>query len=120
MSNVFPFQLFPAGNNKTNDKATEVTTMNAIQEQLFLELRQTQAEIEKSLKNQQKQGWLTSILEEELEDVDAALKKFKTGNFGQCEISGEMMPDYLLKMIPTLKSIEDSENLEVYYKKPIY
>ncbi|MEH7353038.1 hypothetical protein V7150_05595 [Neobacillus drentensis] len=94
--------------------------MNAMQEQLFLELRQTQAEIEKSLKNQQKQAWLTSILEEELEDVDTALRKFKAGNFGKCEISGEMMPDYLLKMIPTLKSIKDSEDLETYCKKPIY
>ncbi|WHY79269.1 hypothetical protein QNH20_09080 [Neobacillus sp. WH10] len=92
--------------------------MNPMQEQLFLELRQTQAEIEKSLKNQQKQAWLTSILEEELEDVDAALRKFNVGNFGKCEISGEMIPDYLLKMIPTLKSIKDSEDLEIYYKKP--
>ncbi|WP_066066579.1 hypothetical protein [Neobacillus soli] len=93
--------------------------MNALQEKLFLELRQTQEEIAKSLKNKQKHDWLSTILEEELADIDLALKKMEDGNFGQCEISGEFLPKDLLKMIPTLKSMKDSEYLEVYFKKPI-
>ncbi|ETI66133.1 hypothetical protein [Neobacillus vireti] len=94
--------------------------MNAMQEELFLELRITQLEIENSLKNKQKPDWLTSILKEELADIDAALKKFEQGNFGQCEISGEFLPDDLLKIIPTLKTIKDSDDLEIYYKKSLH
>jgi RNA polymerase-binding transcription factor DksA len=94
--------------------------MNAMQEELFLELRQTQIEIENSLKNKQKPDWLTSILKEELADIDAALLKIKKGNFGQCEISGEFLPDDLLKIIPTIKSIKDSDDLEIYYKKSLH
>jgi RNA polymerase-binding transcription factor DksA len=99
---------------------TEVTTMNAMQEKLFLELRQTKEEIICSLKRKHKQNWFTSILEEELADIDVALQKIENGKFGQCEISGEFLPDGLLKMIPTVKSLKDSEYLEVYYKKSIY
>ncbi|MFK9092352.1 hypothetical protein [Bacillus salipaludis] len=85
-----------------------------------MELRQTKEEIEFSLKNKQKKNWLTSILEEELKDINAAIQKFEDGNFGQCEISGEFLPEDLLNMIPTLKSIKDSEDLESYCKKTIY
>ncbi|CAH2713334.1 hypothetical protein BACCIP111895_00469 [Neobacillus rhizosphaerae] len=93
--------------------------MNAMQEELFLELRQTQIEIEQSLTNKQKQDWLTSILEAELSDVKSAIQKLKDGNFGECEISGELLPEDLLKIIPTIKWIKDSGDLGRYYKKPI-
>lgn len=94
--------------------------MNAMQEQLFLELRQTQSEIENSLNNKQKQDWFINILEEELADIKVAMRKITDGNFGQCEISGELLPAELLKNIPTIKSVKDSENLEAFYRKPIY
>lgn len=93
--------------------------MNALQEKLFLELRQTKEEIENSLKTKHSKDWFTSILEEELRDVTCAIRKIEEGNFGQCEISGEFLPDDLLQLIPTLKSHKDSEYLENYYKKPI-
>ena len=94
--------------------------MNAMQEKLFLELRQTKVEIENSLKNKQNQDWFTTVLEEELSDISSAIKKLENGDFGKCEISGEFLPNDLLKMIPTLKSQEDSEYLVSYFKKPIY
>lgn len=94
--------------------------MNATQEQLFLELRHTKEEIEYSLKNKPKQDWFTAVLEEELSDINTAIRKLENGNFGQCEISGEFLPNELLKMIPTIKSVKDSEYLLHYYKKPIY
>ncbi|WP_223588603.1 hypothetical protein [Neobacillus bataviensis] len=94
--------------------------MNAMQEQLFLELRQTKEEIEISLKNKQKKDWLTDIFEQELADINCAIQKLKDGNFGQCEISGEFLPDDLLKIIPTLKTVKDSELLEVFCKKTIH
>jgi len=93
--------------------------MNAKQEKLFLELRQTKEEIENSLKRNINYSWLGSILKEELADINAAIRKLENGNFGQCEISGELIPDNLLTMIPTIKSLKDSKNLEYYYKKPL-
>ncbi|MEH6905047.1 MULTISPECIES: hypothetical protein [Neobacillus] len=94
--------------------------MNAMQEKLFLELRQTKEEIEDSLKNKQSQGWLITILEEELSDIMTAINKLENGNYGLCEISGEFLSNDLLNMIPTLKSQKDSEYLESYFKKTIY
>ncbi|NHC39593.1 hypothetical protein G6549_06410 [Bacillus sp. MM2020_1] len=94
--------------------------MNATQEKLFLELRQTKEEIEDSLKNKQSQEWLTTILEEELSDIMTAIQKLENGNYGLCEISGEFLSNDLLNMIPTLKSQKDSEYLESYFKKTIY
>ena len=94
--------------------------MNALQEKLFLELRQTKEEIENSLKNKQKKDWLTKILEEELDDINCAIQKLADGNYGQCEISGEFLPDDLLKMVPTIKSVKDSEYLEAFCKKTLH
>ncbi|MFP5111206.1 hypothetical protein ACSU64_02285 [Bacillaceae bacterium C204] len=94
--------------------------MNATQEQLFLELRHTKEEIENSLRNKQKQDWLTAVLHEELLDINTAIQKLENGNFGQCEVSGELLPNELLRIIPTLKSVKDSEHLINYCKKSIY
>ncbi|WP_160720112.1 hypothetical protein [Bacillus sp. USDA818B3_A] len=93
--------------------------MNAMQEKLFLELRQTKEEIEDSLKKKSKQSWLTGILKAELADINTAIQKFENGNFGQCEISGELIPEDLLNMLPTMRSIKDHDELEYYYKKPL-
>lgn len=93
--------------------------MNAMQEKMYLELRQTKSELEQSLKNKQKNDWLAVILAAELRDVETAINKLEQGNYGQCEISGELLPEELLHMIPTLKSLKDSENVDTFYKKPI-
>lgn len=93
--------------------------MNAMQEQLFWELRKTQMEILRSLKNKQKNDWIFNILEDELADITNALQKLEEGNFGQCETSGEVIPDYLLKIMPTIKSSTDTEVLEHFYRIPI-
>jgi RNA polymerase-binding transcription factor DksA len=93
--------------------------MNAMQEQLFWELRKTQIEIIRSLKNKQKNEWMIPILEDELADINTAIQKLEDGNFGQCETSGEPLPDDLLKIMPTIKSSKDTDELEHFYKKPI-
>ena len=93
--------------------------MNAMQEQLFWELRKTQIELERSLKNKQKDNWMIPILKDELADITAAIQKIEDGNFGQCETSGEPLPEYLLKIMPTIRSSKDSDDLETYYRKPI-
>lgn len=118
MSNVFPGQLNLWGDNIRND-ITEVTTMNAMQEELFWELRKTQLEIVRSLRNKQKNDWIVTVLEDELADITTAIQKLEEGNFGQCENSGEPIPEYLLKIMPTIKTSRDSEILEHFYRKPI-
>lgn len=94
--------------------------MNAMQEKLFQELRQTKTEIERSLKNKQTENWFTTILEEEMADIDLALKKIEEGNFGQCELSGELLPLDLLNLIPTIRTVNDPSLLGGYCKKPIF
>jgi RNA polymerase-binding transcription factor DksA len=93
--------------------------MNALQEKLFLELRQIKSEIEYSLKNKENEDWLENILNDELKDVDAALAKIQTGSYGHCEISGELIPHDLLELIPTVKTLNDIKKLETYRKKTI-
>jgi RNA polymerase-binding transcription factor DksA len=109
---------FETGNNKGNNKRGG-TTMKDMQAQLLLELRQTQAEIENSLSNNQNQAWFTTILEEELADIKVAMKKINNGSFGQCEISGELLSADLLKIIPTLKSVKDTETLDTFFRKSL-
>ncbi|MDF2789602.1 MAG: hypothetical protein K0S80_2700 [Neobacillus sp.] len=93
--------------------------MNAMQEELFWELRKTQLEIVRSLRNKQKNEWIVTVLEDELEDITIAMQKLEEGNFGHCETSGEPIPEYLLKIMPTIKTSKDSEILEHFYRKPI-
>ncbi|MEC1520928.1 hypothetical protein P9D43_02625 [Neobacillus niacini] len=101
------------------NKITEVTTMNAMQEELFWELRKTQLEILRSLKNKHKNEWMITVLEEELDDITTAIQKLEDGNFGQCESSGEPIPEYFLKIMPTIKTSRDTEILEHFYRKPM-
>lgn len=93
--------------------------MNAMQEELFWELRKTQLELVRSLRNKQKDEWIVTVLEDELADITTAIQKLEEGNFGQCETSGEPIPEYLLKIMPTIKTSRDSEILEHFYRKPI-
>ena len=49
---------------------------------------------------------LKPYIEGELKDIETALQKLEKGTFGTCEISGELIPEDLLTMVPTFKSIE--------------
>lgn len=93
--------------------------MDALQERLFLELRQTQKEILDSINNKEENDWIMGILEEELADISLALKKLENGNYGHCDDSGVALPDELLKIMPTIKSTRDRETMEHFYRKPI-
>lgn len=93
--------------------------MNAMQDELFLELRKTKSEIEQSLKKKQRDEWLTAILQEELSDIEMAMEKIKHGSFGQCEISGELLPEEVLTVLPTARTVKDAETLGNYFRKPI-
>ncbi|WP_462409207.1 hypothetical protein [Neobacillus sp. Marseille-QA0830] len=93
--------------------------MNALQEKMLKELRQTKFEIEQSLRNKHTYDWMTPLLQEELQDVQIALQKLTDGTYGQCELSGELLPADLIKMIPTIRSAKDTEDMISYLKKPI-
>jgi RNA polymerase-binding transcription factor DksA len=94
--------------------------MDAMHEMLYEELRQSEQEVLHSLEKKNHDQQLTLIFEEELADIRSAIDKVKNGNFGLCEISGELIPDELLKLVPTLKSLNDFSNLEIYYRKPLH
>ncbi|OLS42033.1 hypothetical protein [Bacillus sp. MRMR6] len=94
--------------------------MNATQEKLFSELRQTQLEIMEALQSKQEDEWITPILQDELADINLAIEKFVNGNFGHCETTGKPLPDDLLCMLPTVKTAKDTELVNHYYRKPIH
>ena len=56
-------------------------------------------------------------IEGELDDIETALKKLESGTYGTCEISGELIPEHLLSMVPTLKSIEDCKMMSYFFRK---
>ncbi|NRD78803.1 hypothetical protein HPT25_15685 [Bacillus sp. BRMEA1] len=93
--------------------------MNTITEKMLWELRQTKKEIEQSIADKQKNDWLRTLLEEELSDVNLALSKITDGNYGLCEISGELLPDELLEIFPTMRTKKDPKMINHYCKKPI-
>ena len=93
--------------------------MNALFERLYLELRQSEQEIKESLRKRQERDWLKSILEDELADIVSTISKIEKGKYGHCEISGELIPDKILKTVPTLKSINDFRSLNSFYRKSI-
>lgn len=92
--------------------------MNALNERIYMELRQTELETKESLKNRPEKDWLSPILVDELADIANTISKIEKGKFGQSEISGELIPEKLLKTIPTLKSLDDLQNLSSFYRKP--
>jgi RNA polymerase-binding transcription factor DksA len=94
--------------------------MNALVEGLYLELRQSEQEIKESLSSRQKKDWLSSILVAELQDITFTIRKMEKGNFGQSEISGELLPEEILKTIPTIKSMIDLRNMDLFLRKPIH
>lgn len=94
--------------------------MNALQEMILEELRQTEQETVKSLQAKDRHDRLKPILEAELNDIRSALEKMKNGNFGMCEISGELIPENCLKVIPTIKTVNDFPKLNRFYRKPIH
>ncbi|KON89165.1 hypothetical protein AF332_21750 [Sporosarcina globispora] len=94
--------------------------MDAIAEGLYTELRNTRQEILERLMEGNSSALIKPILFEELHDIEMTLSKIESGNFGKCEISGELLPADLLKMIPTLKTMEDCSRLGKFYRKSIF
>ncbi|PLR84138.1 hypothetical protein CVD25_12525 [Bacillus canaveralius] len=92
--------------------------MDAVTQDLISELRKTRQELQHKLNGGQSSVYY--YIQAELHDVDSALKKLQAGDYGKCEVSGELLPAGLLAMIPTLKSIDDISKLDQYYRKSLH
>ena len=85
--------------------------------EIYSELRKTKEELIQRLENENCSQLVKPYIEGELDDIETALKKLETGTYGTCEISGEIMPEHLLSMVPTLKSIEDCKMMSYFFRK---
>jgi len=89
-------------------------------EALYSELRTTRIELIKSLADNKRSPLIKPLIEAELLDIECTLQKLERGDFGICELSGEMIPLELLRNIPTLKSLNDFNKMDGYYRKGLY
>ncbi|CAI9386183.1 hypothetical protein BACSP_01519 [Bacillus sp. T2.9-1] len=93
--------------------------MNSTIEKLYTELRITQIELATTLRVK-RDSKINKYIEEELKDVEETMQKLENGNFGMCEMSGELLPVDLLEMIPTIRTKEDINSIQAYYRKSIH
>ena len=100
-------------------KETEVMEMNSTVEKLYTELRLTQIELATTLRVK-RDSKINKYIEEELTDVEETMQKLESGNFGMCEMSGELLPFDLLEMIPTIRTKSDINSIQSYYRKSIH
>lgn len=89
-------------------------------EKLYSELRITRKELMASLERVGGNPLIRDLIEEELKDVNDTLMKIRSEDFGVCEISGELLPNELLRTVPTLKSKDDVTIINSFYFKPLY
>lgn len=54
-------------------------------------------------------------IKEELKDVNRALFKMECGLFGICEHTGKPIPFEQLKIIPTVRTINESERTNMFF-----
>lgn len=85
--------------------------------EIYSELRKTRQELIQRLQNNNGSPLVRPYIEGELQDIETALEKLEKGTYGTCEISGELMPQDLLMMIPTLKSMNDCQRVSYFFRK---
>lgn len=89
-------------------------------EPLYSELRKTRMELLERLEDDKSSSLIKPIIKAELLDVEDTLNKIELGLFGKCENSGELIPEELLTMVPTIKSLDDYEKIDRYFRKGIF
>jgi RNA polymerase-binding transcription factor DksA len=92
--------------------------MKVFEKKLYEDLRDFERELENKLKNDLVHQKIKKYVEAELRDVQTTLQKLECGQFGKCEMSGELMPYDLLYEVPIAKSLEDFDKMKNYLKKP--
>lgn len=94
--------------------------MEAHEKKLYSELRTIRKELVLSLEEEKCSPSIKPIVEDELKDINKTIEKLESGKFGLCEVSGELIPSDFLKMVPTIKSLDDVERIYQFYCKPIH
>ena len=84
------------------------------------ELRRTKQELIEGLRLVDQSSPILDYIKAELDDVDRAIVKLEAGDFGKCEMSGELLPEGLIGMVPTARTEEDLKLMEAYLRKPLY
>ena len=64
---------------------------------------------------QNKQKIIIDAINNDLNDVEIALKKINDGIYGYCEVTGEPIPLYKLKILPTGRTIYDFSFVREHY-----
>jgi RNA polymerase-binding transcription factor DksA len=106
------------GANTIPNLITEVLGMKVVESQLYEELRDIEREMTRKLQQKKVNSKIKFIYESELKDISTALRKLECGDYGKCEMSGELMPFDLLTAVPTAKTIADFNKMKTFYKKP--
>jgi RNA polymerase-binding transcription factor DksA len=97
---------------------TEVLGLKVFEKKLYEELRDFERELDGKLKDNLVHHKIKKYVEEELKDIQSTLHKLECGEFGKCEMSGELIPYDLLYAVPTAKSLKDFNEMKSYLKKP--
>ncbi|MHC0037240.1 TraR/DksA family transcriptional regulator [Pseudoneobacillus sp. C159] len=92
--------------------------MKVFEKKLYEELRDFERELAEKLRNNTVHQNVRKFVEAELKDVQTTIQKIECGEFGKCEISGELIPFDLLAAIPTAKSLQDFDQMKSYFRKP--
>ncbi|MBB6443765.1 hypothetical protein [Bacillus benzoevorans] len=85
--------------------------------EIYSELRKTKQELLQRLEDHNGSPLVKPYILGELKDIESALNKLEKGTFGTCEISGEILPQDLLALIPILKSVEDCQTIRYFFRK---
>jgi RNA polymerase-binding transcription factor DksA len=117
MPNVVAFDLSKEANTNFN-LITEVLGLKVFEKKLYEELRDFERELDGKLKDNLVHQKIKKYVEAELKDIQSTLHKLECGEFGKCEMSGELIPYDLLYAVPTAKSLKDFNDMKSYLKKP--
>jgi RNA polymerase-binding transcription factor DksA len=117
LPNVVAFDINVLANTILNI-ITEVLGMKVFEKKLYEELRDQELEMRGKLDKNLIDEKIRAIVEDELKDIVDTLNKLECGEYGICEMSGELIPFDLLSAIPTAKFMDDFEAVKGYYRKP--
>ena len=94
--------------------------MDVLEKALYSELRTTRMELLQSLMEGKGSPLIKPHIEDELKDIECTLEKMERGDYGICELSGELIPADLLQNVPTIKTLTDRQRMDNYYRKGFY
>jgi hypothetical protein len=117
--NVYQVLYGRAGDNKFKQRRTEEAAMDSSFEKLYSELRTTKEELLDKLESGRCSALIQPFIYDELADINRAMEKLENGEYGKCEISGELIPQDLLSVIPTMVAMSDYEKLGAFCRKPM-